>query len=861
MIFDRLAEDIFQDEYFKSLYNKLSKSKANEIFINKNQSTITEKELVHLLRFSDILSNSNKSEARNLAYKIVDLLSSSYNDNNPIYKTYSTAVLSKLGNFPALDYLKFGVELPFERSLEKGLKEMRQRVKGAENKYFTDSQYDLFSKLKGSNFYSFAGPTSMGKSFIMKAFIHEMIETNKTGNFVIVVPTRALINQFSMDIKQDLAEILNSKNYKVLTNSTLSEITTSNDGDNKYIFILTPERLLRYISEKDNPEVHYLLVDEAHKLTAEDDYRSITLYLSIERTLKKFRSVKVYFASPNVSNPEIFLELFNIKEGHSFRTKEAPVGQNLFFIDLVNKKVKQFNEYEEYVFFPELFKNVSSGLEVIYKLAGNHSNIIYCNSIADTVENARSFKDYFSNNKIGFTSEDKKELSKAIRNIKELIHDDYYLIDCLKNGIGYHFGSLPQIVRDNIEKLFKQGVIKHLFCTSTLLEGVNLPAKNVFILKNKKGLKNISKIDFWNLAGRAGRLNFELSGNIFCIRDNIKDWKKIDVLNNKEDIKLKTSVNVKIEKKLKDIEQALQNKEIKKGSHDEKELLKFIANIICIDTLELKNGYKSPIIDKLINENKYEIINHAQQIINNNKIPGEVLKTNQFINIQQQNKVYEYLINNKNQPDIIKFPNTVNFESSLRILELFYTLYNWSESEKRLKHFKSMRYFAQLMNNWINGFSLNWLISQTLNFKHTNKLDIMYYYKGKKIIETFNKGNQLHVNYEINSLIDDVEHVLRFTFEKYFNNYYSLLAEVVGENEAGVNWSNFLEFGTQDSIVIALQNIGLSRHTSNFLLRDYKNCLIIENGKLIDIDKKRLLFNLDSDSIEYDEINSIIPYL
>ncbi|MEK4669012.1 DEAD/DEAH box helicase [Niallia sp. FSL R7-0271] len=858
MIFDRLAEDIFQDDYFKNLYNKMSKKIANEIFLNPSQKTITNKEFVHLLRFADILSNSNKPEARNLAYKIVSLLSSAY-EEDPIYRTYSTAVLTKLGNFPAMDYLKFEVELPFDRSLEKGLKEVRQRVKGTENKYFTDSQYDLFSQLKESNFHSFAGPTSMGKSFIMKAFIHEIITARKTGNFVIVVPTRALINQFSIDIKQELSSVLESEKYKVLTNSTLSEITVSND--NKYIFILTPERLLNYLSEKDSPEIHYLLVDEAHKLTAEDDYRSVTLYLAIQRTLKKFSSVNVYFASPNVSNPEIFLELFNIKEGLSYRTKEAPVGQNLFFVDLVNKSVKQFSEFEEYDFFPDLFKNVSSGLEVIYKLAANHSNIIYCNSIADTVENARRFKDFFIKNNIQMTYEERKELKKAIHNIKELIHNDFYLIECLQYGIAYHFGSLPQIVRDNIEKLFKQGIIKHLFCTSTLLEGVNLPAKNVFILKNKKGLRNISKIDFWNLAGRAGRLNVELSGNIFCIRDDIKDWKKIDFLNSKDDIKLKTSVNVKIEKKLKDIEQALQNKQIKKGSHDEKELIKFIANIISIDTLELKNGYKSPIIDKLINENKYEIINYAQKIIKKNKIPEEVLKKNQFISIVQQNKVYEYIKKNRYRSDIIKFPSVVNFDNCLKILELFYDLYDWSQSEKNLKHFKSMRYYAQLMNNWINGYSLNWLINQTLKFKHKNKLDIRYYQKGEQIIETFNSGNQRHVNYEINSLIGDVEHVLRFTFEKYFNNYYSLLNEVVGENQAGVNWANFLEFGTQDTIVITLQNIGFSRHTSNYLVSEHKNCLITKNGKLIDINKNRLMENLNPDSAAYDEINSIIAYL
>lgn len=57
-----------------------------------------------------------------------------------------------------------------------------------------------------------------------------------------------------------------------------------------------------------------------------------------------------------------------------------------------------------------------------------------------------------------------------------------------------------------------------------MLEGVNLPAKNIFILNNKIGLSLFTKIDFLNLAGRAGRLNKELSGNIACVRCEENRW-------------------------------------------------------------------------------------------------------------------------------------------------------------------------------------------------------------------------------------------------------------------------------------------------------------------------------------------------
>lgn len=75
-----------------------------------------------------------------------------------------------------------------------------------------------------------------------------------------------------------------------------------------------------------------------------------------------------------------------------------------------------------------------------------------------------------------------------------------------------------------MEALYEQKAIDYMFCTSTLLEGVNLPAQNIFILNNTIGLRKFTDVDFWNLAGRAGRLSKELSGNIICVRLDSNKW-------------------------------------------------------------------------------------------------------------------------------------------------------------------------------------------------------------------------------------------------------------------------------------------------------------------------------------------------
>lgn len=81
--------------------------------------------------------------------------------------------------------------------------------------------------------------------------------------------------------------------------------------------------------------------------------------------------------------------------------------------------------------------------------------------------------------------------------------------------MAYHIGYLPANIRSQIEDLFKNGTIKTIFCTSTLIEGVNLPADNLFITSYKNGLSSMTPIEFKNLVGRVGELNSIYMGTFF----------------------------------------------------------------------------------------------------------------------------------------------------------------------------------------------------------------------------------------------------------------------------------------------------------------------------------------------------------
>ena len=559
---------------------------------------------------------------------------------------------------------------------------------------------------------------------------------------------------------------------------------------------------------------------------------------------KKFGNIKLYFSSPNVSNPEIFLELFNRNKQNSFKTNESLVCQNIYFVNLENLEVETYYDNK-----PVLLKNILNSrnnyelLDFIQFVGEGKNNLIYCYSKRNTINKTIKLAEKVQKKELS------KEVRQAIKNIKEYIHPDYYLVDFLEKGIAYHYGRLPQLIRNLIEELYQKEEIRYVFCTSTLLEGVNMPTQNIFIIDNRSGSRTpLSQIDFWNLSGRAGRLTRELEGNIFCVQYDEFKWESREVLI-KKDITLTPTVLTKIDRNLQKIEKALKNDEIKSGSETEKEILKYIANILKVDTLEPNSNYKSPLIKKLIEKNKHKIIELAKSKVANYKLPKAILKFNQTIDFDIQESVYKTV--QKSKKSILPSAKEINYESILKVLLQFHSLYSWDKTEKKLSNKNSLKYYSVLMNQWINGFSLSQIIRQSIDWNHDNNNEIEIDFRE---YEVFDKTNRKHINLLIEKIIDEIEYVLRFLLEKYFNHYYQILSSILGEEKAGDNWATLLEYGTQNPLIIALQNIGISRNTALKLFKEHRTSLIIEENKLVGVNKSLLLKELKSTSLEYEEI-------
>lgn len=382
---------------------------------------------------------------------------------------------------------------------------------------FQKEVYDA-SRLKSA--ISISAPTSAGKSFILYQLLIEELKGERK-NIVYIVPTRALISQ----VEEDLIELLIKYG---INDVNLTTVPLQNEvSDQSNLFVFTQERLHWYLLQSDDKTIDFLLVDEAHKI--DNNNRGILLQRKIEDVLYLNPNVKIYFSSPFTSNPEILLENLSLKsESEALNTEFVAVNQNLLYVTQVHRKPKKWKvdlitkQKVLEIGIVELSDRPtpeSRKIALISKaISGdNHGNLIYANGAAESEKYASIVHELSNEEKLC------KEIKNLIKLVKKTIHKDYILAKVLKRKIAFHYGNMPLLIRQEIERLFKLNKIKYLICTSTLLEGVNLPATAVFIRKPTRGKNQPLNVnDFWNLAGRAGRWGKEFSGNIICIQP--KEW-------------------------------------------------------------------------------------------------------------------------------------------------------------------------------------------------------------------------------------------------------------------------------------------------------------------------------------------------
>lgn len=133
--------------------------------------------------------------------------------------------------------------------------------------------------------------------------------------------------------------------------------------------------------------------------------------------------------------------------------------------------------------------------------------------------------------KLDFNSDDEKKLVFEVftNAMDSLSEEDRNLpqveavLPLLKRGIGIHHGGLLPILKETIEILFSEGLIKCLFATETFAMGVNMPARTVLFTSTRKfdgkEFRSITGGEYIQMSGRAGRRGMDERGIVILMVD------------------------------------------------------------------------------------------------------------------------------------------------------------------------------------------------------------------------------------------------------------------------------------------------------------------------------------------------------
>lgn len=780
-IFYGVAKEMVLSEEYKNATSSLFSSYVNGII---GDEAILDKSVVSkLLRAAQILKKSGDDKFKSEGGVIVSMLLDTHAAKYPDLVPVASNVFLEAGNFPGLKLLSerhpdIRVDNGYAYNATEEFRRIINTVEDIDNP-LTDYQRNLWGALiKGDDVVTVA-PTSAGKTYVILNYLVNKVHRSKGAFAAIVVPTRALISEVAANVYGILESIEGDSSVEVCT------ISRDKDYSDKTIFVMTQERLHELLM-KGGVAFDYLFVDEAHNIS--DKSRGVLLHVTVEKLMEdSFPQIIVGMPSPRYK--DAFSEVF---KGVNFKkeiTSESPVSKVLISVALKGRDLvlSRWSGYGE-VTVPKKFTGTKLA-EIVCRLGHGHGNIIYRNQTNHCEDVANDIADLIKECPADVL------LDEAADYVARVIHPKFTLADNLRKGVAFHYGPLPGSVRILIERLVKDGCIKYVVCTSTLAEGVNLPAKNLF-MKNPftkipmRPSERVDDVTMQNITGRAGRMMKHFSGNVFIVQHD--EWKFKDYFEDEDDNERKVpSLYDTLNSEIEVVIDALKGR----LDHEDSDQYRFytIANKLIREHSagNLDNTMEAGDL-RLTQEKKKLLISEIRDAHKRLKVSSFTLESSPTIGYIQQNKLYLSLLAEEDYEDFLLIhPKSSGFYN--RLVSVVTRLHEnglYVPSEDY-----GVKYICLIASKWSRGKGLKEII--------------------EKQIENF--GFPGKENKSVRDVIKVINNDARFRLANALRCYHILLSEILLAKGIDLNSlpiHSFMEIGACDERMVMLINAGLSREAA-----------------------------------------------
>jgi replicative superfamily II helicase len=397
-------------------------------------------------------------------------------------------------------------------------------------------------------------PTSSGKTLIAQFRILQALNQfdNEEGWVAYLAPTRTLVNQVTRQLRRDFAPL----NIIVEQVSPAMEVDTIEmsllQEEEKYfkfrVLVTTPEKLDLMLRQgweaKIGRPLTLIVVDEAHNI--QNVQRGLKLELLLATINKECEKAQFLLLTPFIKNAreiarwlggqnsddismtldwqpnDRVIGIIQAKQGNTLNRGSYDYALNFESVHTTRKTIT----VEERISFPksaEIAKtfsqvnNQGAIAAVTAQYLQQRGPVIIMHSRPDWVWGLAN-KLKVENNRIPKPG---KEICLVQDYLRLELGDEFPLIELLGHGIGVHHAGLPDDIRSLIEWLFESDKLKFLVATTTIAQGVNFPVSGVVMASHQYPYgDDMPSEDFWNLAGRAGRVTQGQLGVIALAADS-----------------------------------------------------------------------------------------------------------------------------------------------------------------------------------------------------------------------------------------------------------------------------------------------------------------------------------------------------
>lgn len=755
-----------------------------------------------------------------------------------------STVLTELGNFPGLKYS----ELNFKTKLTSLSSMIQRRVVEQLNTIqfhgemiaLTDYQKEVWDSLESGASLAISAPTSAGKSFLVIEHLCRRAVSSGSFTFVYIAPTRALLAEVHMKIKSRLAS---EADIRVTDIPTFEAVP-------RQIFVLTQERFQVLLSTA-SAKIDLVIVDEAQNLS--DGARGMILQDCIEQCVVRYPRTHVVMLAPGAEGFQEAIESIGLPQIAEISTTVSPVLQNRIVVTKTtgrNQLDFKLLSARQATFVGSMMcdRGLSSPetllAAIALELGSSGGSLVYAKTPTEAAKLAGSIA-------LGVTDLDAMDKNDdLVTFIKEHIHPEYHLIAMVEKGVAFHYGQMPALLRDAIETAFRNGSIRFLVCTTTLFQGINLPARNVFLDTPARGKGDKNILDpalLWNFAGRAGRMAKDIVGNVFLVgydswsdqpmdrftKFTIKSAFSESIIHNTREILTVLGGNAPPGKVRDNVHKnAVASAGMLISKARQGDVQDFLTRV-------------APDLDYL--ESRL-LCNASQEASDGLSLPASILSTNWTLDLFALDKLMSFLVLSleagRLDALIPKNPADLDKQSIAHYRDIFNVLF------KYIKGFDGNygAYVGRIAVRWMEGRPYPVILKYEIKAKKDEiqkkrDFESMYVrtmpgYKAKRVAD-------LNPSKVIKDTFDTIEDVIRFQLVQMGKAYVDILTHVMVENGLGYrvpeifDFSLALELGVSTNTGRAFLELGLSRIAAAALQR------IVPDSDLDAVAARRLILDFD----------------